>query len=239
MDALGGVPREPLSLNKYAYANGNPVMYSDPAGRFAGLSGSTASLGVMASLATISFGTLNVFGFEESDEARRLQRQGPGLQAGDRNFIMKRGEKWRGPGVRKTIEKYRSTIETAAAINQVDANLIRAIIFEEQTHRKPFEGAAEALMSEDFAEMVDKGLTVGLGQITQNAHGYSRSELRNPITNIQAIAVILSRIQKQPLIDPRYRYYSVAYRYNGSGAHARAYGRRVAYYRRQFIAGWK
>lgn len=45
MDTYNGSPMEPVTLNKYLYANANPVLYSDPTGHF-GVLGWVAGIGV-------------------------------------------------------------------------------------------------------------------------------------------------------------------------------------------------
>ncbi len=58
MDSYLGRESDPITLNKYLYANGNPVMYTDPSGNFA-LGESGAALQIMGILAasalTISY----------------------------------------------------------------------------------------------------------------------------------------------------------------------------------------
>lgn len=45
---------QPITLNKYLYANADPVLYVDPTGNFGSLSGANASLGIMGVLAATS-----------------------------------------------------------------------------------------------------------------------------------------------------------------------------------------
>ena len=142
---------------------------------------------------------------------------------------MTAGEWWRGEDVLETIAGQRSNIESAASQHGVDPNLIRATIYEEQTHLLPGEG---------IAERFGVGDTVGLGQVTVGYYGYTREQLLDPATNINAVARHLSTIQGQPLIDPSNRVGSIATRYNrGSATSITPYGRRVSGYFDSFSSG--
>jgi len=136
------------------------------------------------------------------------------------------GERVRGAQVRALIAKYGGNIEAAAAGSGVDPGLIRGIIYEEQTHLLPGEG---------LAEQYGVGNTVGLGQVSVGLHGFSRAQLLDPATNIQAVATHLSYLQGQPLIAPNAPLASLATSYNcGSCTAISAYGRRVVFYRSGF-----
>jgi len=131
--------------------------------------------------------------------------------------------------VLETIADQRSNIESAASQHGVDPNLIRATIYEEQTHLYPGEG---------IAERFGIGDTVGLGQVTVGYYGYTREQLLDPATNINAVARHLSTIQGQPLIDPSNPVGSIATRYNrGSAPSITHYGRRVSGYFDRFSSG--
>ena len=135
---------------------------------------------------------------------------------------------WRGADVLETIASQRSNIESAASRHRVDPNLIRATIYEEQTHLYPGEG---------IAERFGIGDTVRLGQLTVGDHG-TREQLLDPARNINAIERHLSTLQSQPLIDPRNPVASIATRYNrGSATSITPYGRRVSGYFDRFSSG--
>jgi hypothetical protein len=147
----------------------------------------------------------------------------PGLQPGDRSAAMILGERVRGAQVRAILAKYGGNIEAAAADFSVDPGLIRGIIYEEQTHLLPGEG---------LAEQFGGGRTVGLGQMTEGLHGFTRAQLLDPATNIRAVATHLSYLQGQPLIAPNAPLASLATSYNCASCTAiSAYGRRVVFYR--------
>lgn len=144
---------------------------------------------------------------------------------------MQAGEILRGHDVRSTISKYGSEIEGAAGDYGVDANLIRAIIYEEQTHLVP-------LVESRAAERLGVGSTVGLGQVTVGFYGYSRSELLDPATNIRAMGIHLSTMGYFPPIDPAAPISSAGTRYNCmSCTSISPYGRRVDFYYGQFSRG--
>jgi hypothetical protein len=103
--------------------------------------------------------------------------------------------------------------------------LISAIIYEEQTHQLPFEGALEHF---------GFGKTVGLGQITVSGQTkYSRSELLdlNFSKNIDSIAIHLNNVQSSTngLTATRYNY--------GPATSVSKYGRRVDRYQNNFETG--
>ncbi len=52
MDTYAGTLDNPVSLHKYLYANGNPVMYKDPTGNFSLMETSVAQ-GIQATINTI------------------------------------------------------------------------------------------------------------------------------------------------------------------------------------------
>lgn len=143
---------------------------------------------------------------------------------------MRAGEALRGEGVRELIGQYGNEIDTAASDLGVDAGLIRGIIYEEQTHLIPG-------VESGVAERLGIGRTVGLGQVTEGLHGFTRAQLLDPATNIRAIATHLSVLQGRPLISPGAPISSLATSYNcGSCTSISAYGRRVNFYRSQFFS---
>jgi RHS repeat-associated protein len=109
-----------------------------------------------------------------------------------RQGAMRAGEMIRGPEVKSTLWQFDPFIERAARRYNVQACLIRSIVFEEQTHQLPFEGLAEGF---------GVGHTVGRGQVTIGYYGRSQGQLLNPYLNILSIAQLLSEIQDAPLID--------------------------------------
>ncbi len=146
-----------------------------------------------------------------------------------RSIMMRIGEYSRGSDVLATIAAHQSAIENAALYHRVDPNLIRAVIYEEQTHQLPFEGPAERF---------GIGATVGLGQVTVGYYGYSREQLLNPGTNIAAVARHLLTVQGRSLLDTGSPIASIATRYNSGSARAvTPYGRRVSTYYDQFSSG--
>jgi hypothetical protein len=149
----------------------------------------------------------------------------PELQPGDRTRAMIVSEELNGARVRSMITNYTGVIHGVAAETNTDEGLIRAIIYEEQTHLLPGEG---------IAERFGVGRTVGLGQVTVGYHGFSREQLLSPATNIRAIATHLAHLQQQPLVAPNAPIASLATRYNcGTCTTITPYGRRVVWYRSQ------
>jgi hypothetical protein len=54
-DPYNGVLSDPVSLHKYLYANANPVMYSDPTGRYAALADMSAAMAINSILDSIVY----------------------------------------------------------------------------------------------------------------------------------------------------------------------------------------
>ena len=54
MDPIPGNTAEPLSLHKYTYCHGNPVMYSDPTGMFT-LPQLGVTIGIVTALVTVGY----------------------------------------------------------------------------------------------------------------------------------------------------------------------------------------
>jgi len=190
-------------LNAYGFAAGDPVTYSDPYG-----------LAAEAGCPPIC----------NDSNLRHLELQIQQAQSGDES-IMAIGELVRGGRVRATINRHANAISEAAAANGVDPALIKGIIFEEQTHQFPIEGALEAR---------GVGSTVGLGQMTVGTHG-TRQQLLNPIYNIQAMARHLGALQAGGLIDANRPVASLATKYNcGKCTSISPYGERVEKSHQQF-----
>jgi hypothetical protein len=144
---------------------------------------------------------------------------------------MTAGEWWRGEEVRGLIGSYGSQIEAIGTEYGVDPNLMRAIIYEEQTHRWP--DPLEARAVERFY-----GDTVGLGQVTVGFYGYSRQELLDPVTNLRAMAIHISTMDYFPPIDPSRPVASSATRYNWMDRTTISpYGNRVEGYYSRFVTG--
>jgi RHS repeat-associated protein len=202
---LQGDPLGIAASELYAYASSNPYRFWDPTG-----------------LSPVDTGLTGEVSEEDS--------QG-GLQPGDITPAIQAGEILRGYDVRSTISKYGSEIEGAAGDYGVDANLIRAIIYEEQTHLLP-------LVESGLAQRLGIGRTVGLGQVTVGYYGYSRSELLDPATNIRAMGIHLSTMGYFPPINPASPISSAGTRYNCMSCTSIApYGRRVEFYYDQFSRG--
>ena len=158
-------------------------------------------------------------------QASATQESGgePPLQDGDINPAMRAGEALRGGVVRGIIAAFKEDIDAASEEFGVDGDLMRSIIYEEQTHLKPGEAFAE--------EYLGKGKTVGLGQITVGLYGYSREQLLDSRTNIRVMAQHLAVLGARGLIRNDAPISSLATRYNcGSCSSISAYGRRVAHY---------
>lgn len=143
---------------------------------------------------------------------------------------MRAGEALRGEGVRELIGQYGTEIDTAASDLGVDAGLVRGIIYEEQTHLIPG-------VESGVAGRLGIGRTVRLGQVTEGLHGFTRAQLLDPATNIRAIATHLSVLQGRRLKSLGAPISSLATSYNcGSCTSISAYGRRVNFYRSQFVS---
>lgn len=174
---------------------------------------------------------MTLFSEEKNIGAIKTEEQGePGLQPDDRTIFMRIGERLKGNSVRDMINQYSEHIDAVAKEFGVDANLIRGIIFEEQAHLDPF--------FENGRESLGVGSTVGLGQVMEGLHGFTREQLLDPVTNIRAIGTHLASLQEQSLIDSRAPIASLASRYNcGTCTSVTPYGRRVVFYHLQFGMG--
>ena len=189
-------------LNLYGFGGGDPVNYSDPYGLSA-------------------TGCCREWLKKIGDLASTAKK---GLKGG----VMDMGVAIRGRAVLTTIGLYDRSIAEASERYRVDANLVRGIIFEEQTHMLPGEAAAEAR---------GRGRTVGLGQVSVGLNGFTRQQLLDPETNIHATAMHLATLQQQTLIDPSNPTASIATRYNcGSCSTVSDYGQRVDAFIKAFFA---
>ena len=70
MDTWMGINTQPITLNKYLYANADPVNYTDPSGHF-GISGAIHAVSVLGSLVTAA-----TVGFETGSIINRSARTG-------------------------------------------------------------------------------------------------------------------------------------------------------------------
>jgi hypothetical protein len=102
------------------------------------------------------------------------------------------GELIFGPSVNRVINQDSQDIVQAAERNGIDVSLIRAIIYEEQTHAIPIAESRQA-------ERLGCGRTVGLGQITVGTYGQAttRENLLDPVTNINLVAFHLVNLREQ------------------------------------------
>jgi len=142
---------------------------------------------------------------------------------------MKLSEMLNGADALANIRANYDIIEEQAFLFDVDPNLVRAIMFEEQTHMFPFEADLEDL---------GFGTTVGLGQVTVGFYGYSRSQLLTPQYNIRAISNHLYVVGNEPLISNHSAIASTATRYNCEVCTGiSSYGRRAAYFYQRFSNG--
>lgn len=96
MDSWMGNGSVPVSLNKYLYANIEPVRFSDPSGNIAFLGGISAGLRGLGALATRSIGTSNVISlFSRTFVGAALQGGALAIRKELRNCIKSRGKKCR------------------------------------------------------------------------------------------------------------------------------------------------
>uniref|UniRef100_UPI0040573D10 RHS repeat-associated core domain-containing protein n=1 Tax=Candidatus Electrothrix sp. TaxID=2170559 RepID=UPI0040573D10 len=215
-DSYRGRLREPGSLHRFGYIHNNPLNYIDPYGYFL-----TEILKKTKYVNPTYWTSQAMDGGKSWDEAMSFGDEvvDPFIEE---KIIMKAGEFTRKPLVDYNINKNYSIIEEQAVNNNVDPDLVRAIITEEQSHLFPGESLIESYTS--------KGNTVGLGQVTVEYFGYSREELLKDDINIEAIAMNLSeeskRIAGERGICPTPA--MIATRYNcGSCKNVTSYGERV------------
>ncbi|HEY0017769.1 MAG TPA: hypothetical protein VGC13_15760 [Longimicrobium sp.] len=140
---------------------------------------------------------------------------------------MRLGEITRGASAHAVLREYGDEIAAAADRRGVNPGLIKAILHEEMTHQMP---------GEDFAEAIGIGSTIGLGQVTEGKHGYTRRDLMDPAVNIQAVATHLRFVTAEDPINPDRLVASWATSYNcNSCTSVSEYGTRVErYYQRWF-----
>jgi len=198
-------------INWYAYVGNDPTNRTDPTGLSSDSQCGSRLEGQHDAGCTIVGGV---------DSAKDNGRK---RDTGSKTPTMKLGEAVSGGAVLKKIEKYDFEFQDNAEFYGVnDVALMKAIVYEEQTHLLPGEGVAEGF---------GIGSTVGLGQVTVGLHGYMRNELLDATTNIQAIAEHIASLQRLPLIDPSRPIASLATRYNcGSCTKISKYGDRVESY---------
>jgi hypothetical protein len=117
----------------------------------------------------------------------------------------------------------------AARTYEVNPNLIRAIIFEEQTKQFP-----------PYFEDAIGGTTFGLGQMTEGYYGQTREQLQNPTLAINGIARHLASLtypNARPLLDSSRFAASIGTFYYGANQPSISnYGRRIEYYFSLFSA---
>jgi hypothetical protein len=197
----------------YNYVLGNPNSLIDPDGRM---------------VAAITAGSSEEFGANWKPLKSDFDRQ-PETPEWLKKVARAAGDFLRGDRVRQDIARQRFNIHDSSTRWEVDADLIRAILFEETAHRLP-------LAESDFAEGLGFGNTIGMGQVTVGLNGRTRAELRYPRNNIDAVAQHLSGLKEGGLIDTSRPVASLATRYNcGSCSQISDYGTRVeTYYRRYF-----
>jgi RHS repeat-associated protein len=177
-------------------------------------------------------GGINLYGFAGGDPANfsdPFGLQPPLFDLGMRLVANKErirkqifglGEWASGGIVRHQLGCMNAYIRETAEASGVDPWLVKAIIYEEQTHLLP----GEALF-----ERLGYGETVGLGQVTVGYFGYTREDLLTPEVNIAAMVQLISELQAEPLLDPERPLASIATRYNcgDNCSEVSDYGRRV------------
>lgn len=128
------------------------------------------------------------------------------------------------------LKKFDNKIESSASAYGIDPGIVKAIIYEEQSHLMPFEMTLE----NEFGI----GKTIGAGQVTEGMYGRSREELTDPSINIDVVARHLSQLQDEGLIDPTRPVASLGSRYNnGLTKEITSYGVRVeGFYSRYFAS---
>ena len=214
MDPIGYADQ----MNLYAYVANDPVNATDPTGLAGVLDNNTWGYTVVSA------------GPEESDE--RSEDPMTAYSEGEYHHML--GEAYQGGRAEAIVKRYSEMIDSLASIHQSDANLIRAIIFEEQSHAFPPFGGESTL------ERLGVGATVGLGQVTEGSFGYTREELQNPSQNIGAMILHIRQADSLPAIDSARPVASIATRYNCSSCtEITPYGTRVERYYYDYKSGWK
>ena len=182
-DSYRGRLDSPMSLHRYGYVGNNPVNYYDYYGY------------VITKIMDKTKYVNPTYWLSKAIDGGKSWNDGMsfGYQYVDpfveEEIVMPIGEIVRKPIVNYKINKNYSVIEEQASKNNIDADLIRAIITEEQSHLFPGESLIEKYTS--------KGETVGYGQVTVGYFGYSREELLTPEKNIEATAMNISKEAKR------------------------------------------
>jgi hypothetical protein len=145
-------------------------------------------------------------------------------QPGNDKLALQNAGVWlTGKNVAATIETFKAIIDGAANTYGINPNLIRAIIFEEQTKQFP-----------PYIEDSVGGTTFGLGQMTEGYYGLSREQLKDPTISINAIARHLASLiapNARALLDSSRFAASIGTFYNGADQPSISnYGRRIEYY---------
>ncbi len=130
-------------------------------------------------------GDVNLYAYVGNSPVRYVDPLGlrsgySGLRGRFLNF----GEYYFGGIALSKIEQYSRAIYLAGSKYNADPFLIKAILFEEQSHLFP-------PLVEDYLG----GSTVGLGQVKTGTFDLSREQLLDPVTNIYAVAEIIADIQ--------------------------------------------
>lgn len=145
-----------------------------------------------------------------------------------RSVVMKVGETMRHDLIMGFLADFNDDINAAARTHQIDAGIVKSIIYEEQSHLIPFEMTIE--------NELGIGSTIGAGQITEGMYGRTREELADPSINIGVVAMHLAKLKGEGLVDPARPVASLASRYNnGLTKSITSYGIRVeGFYNRYF-----
>ncbi len=187
----------PQSMNSYAYAGANPIINKDPSGKFWWKEFYT-----------------DWAGYDVTCVCR------------DNGIILKLGEVAGGRSAAlSAIASNAGNIDAASQQTGMSPELIKAIIYEEQSHQFPPFGL------ETIIENIAPGLVtggIGVMQVSSKTSGQSNKSLLDPRININTGASVLMNIQNQGYSTNS----DLAARYNNQagGAHADRYGARVNSY---------
>jgi RHS repeat-associated protein len=189
--------KNPQSQNSYSYAGDNPIVNKDPTGRFWWKEFYSDWKGY--NITSLSW---------------------------DNGLILKAGEVFGGRSAAlAAIEANAGNIDAASKQTGMSPEMIKAIIYEEQSHQFP------PLGGETVIENIAPGyITGGIGimQVRSKTSGKKNTELLNPSTNIVAGAQILQKNSNNGSASNK----DIASKYNaqGGGSHANRYGKRVDSY---------